>query len=159
MVQFPPQFPQLNPYQSKEAEKYTYPTGFPQPIYGFPNADYKDKTNVDQTSLDKQYWNGKVNLMKTAASSKTETHKWPIQPNPNGVLADPLNDKNNKDAENNVLPNLANNVRDDSLFNKQIPQNKVPQKIFKPVHKSNKQTTSHKENIIRSSISNGIGQN
>ena len=126
-------------------------------MYGFPNQAYKE--DVDQTQSVPQYWNGKLNLMKNAATSKIDTHKWPIQPNPNGVPANPLNDKNDKDAESNILRNLANNARDEGLFNKQISETKVRQKIINPVHKNNKQTTYDDEGPIISSTSNVIGQN
>ena len=68
--------------------------------------------------------------MKNTATSKIDTHKWPIQPNLNGVPANVLNNKNEKDAESNILRNLANDVKDEGLINKQISKkhkNIIPQ--------------------------------
>jgi hypothetical protein len=156
---FPTNFPRLTPYQGKETENYVNPKGFPQPRYGNPNEAYLENTNGEQKQRVPQYWNGKLNSMKNAATSKMETHKWPIQPNPNGVPANSLNDENDKYAKNNILRNLANNVREEGSFGKQIPETKVHQKIINPVPNNNKQTTSDDEDTISSSTSNLTGQN
>lgn len=129
--QFPRQFQQLPSFQRSSIEENVISQPNSQRSLDLPNETFNENSNGGPYSMSDD-WNGRVNSIKEGPSSstKTENHKWPIQPSANGVVNNPISNKIEKPREKFALPKLRSNVKSTKGNLKELPETKLPSKTI-----------------------------